>query len=102
MADLLRESIARNSDTTASPDYGKADLHLPYKQHLNAVFCLKNRPVIFFDKLTYFLRPLMGQLTLDRHLSHGPGQSTQGTGACRLQGNRSAEQRLVVTEPALQ
>jgi len=32
MADLLRESIARNSDTTASPDYGKADLHLPYKQ----------------------------------------------------------------------
>jgi len=32
MADLLRESIARNSDTTGSPDYGKADLHLPYKQ----------------------------------------------------------------------
>jgi len=85
MADLLLESIARNSDTTGSPDQGKTDLHLPYKQWFNAVFCLKNRPVSIFDKLTFFLRPLIAQLTLDKHLSPGPGQSTQGAGACRLQ-----------------
>jgi hypothetical protein len=85
MADLLRESIARNSDTTRCSDYGKTDLHLTYKQYLNAVFCLKNWPVSFFDKLTRPLHPIKTQLPLAQHESHAPRQSKRGAGACRLQ-----------------